>query len=328
LNSQNNNNRPNRNNRRNKNGGNKNRNYKKNPNRQNNNQGNFNYKRVGFRHPDSIEESTANGNVMQPEESLKKLDEANFNRRDVEPDGTKIRNIGNEKPEDDNIGNRKIDEDRGNRSTSNRRTNNGNRRTSSRTRYNNKRNDNDRNNNDNRKGGFNRKKNFKKNHHNDQRTEKQQSKRESRPAISTKTTGGVSGLYAKYEELLDRTVELRKVFFEEGGKTKDFRYKNRLEKDYLFSLKQLANWKKKLAPWQKEFLNKKTDRYPEDVSYTKEHPEDDQTTIPKGPFEDPHFLDSQKEALEKYKKDEEESSGTEYSKENSSSLLLDSASQK
>ena len=95
----------------------------------------------------------------------------------------------------------------------------------------------------------------------------------------------------------------------------DDRQLYKLEKNFFDSIEHLRRFEASLEPWQREALEKrKTERYRLDLTYSGNrgwNPEE----IALAGFEpdeneDPHFKESQKEAFEEYKEDDEESVGT------------------
>lgn len=127
---------------------------------------------------------------------------------------------------------------------------------------------------------------------------------------SNKKITGVEGVYIKYDEYLQIILENRKNYFEYYSKVRD-NEKRKLEKNYFQALENLKKWIRSLAPWQKEFLEKKINPYPEDKSYSENHTiEPLDISINSASIVDPHFTKFQQEAKERYKDDCEESIGT------------------
>ena len=77
-------------------------------------------------------------------------------------------------------------------------------------------------------------------------------------------------------------------------------------------IEQLRKFEENLKDWQKVYLQKKTERYRLDLTYSSNHELDPEAAvlISADQIDDPHFTDSQKEAYEVYKEDTEESVGS------------------
>lgn len=118
----------------------------------------------------------------------------------------------------------------------------------------------------------------------------------------------------KYDNLLEQHLITRKKYYEYYNRV-DERQLMRLEKNFYDSIEHLRRFESGLEPWQREALEKrKTERYKPDLTYSNNR-EWDPEEIRLAGFdpdenEDPHFKESQKEAVEEYKEDTEESSGT------------------
>lgn len=118
----------------------------------------------------------------------------------------------------------------------------------------------------------------------------------------------------KYDNLLEQHLITRRKYYEYFNRVDD-RQLYKLEKNFFDSIEHLRRFEASLEPWQREALEKrKTERYRLDLTYSDNrgwNPEE----IAKAGFEpdvneDPHFKESQKEAFEEYKEDDEESVGT------------------
>jgi hypothetical protein len=117
----------------------------------------------------------------------------------------------------------------------------------------------------------------------------------------------------KYDNLLEQHLITRRKYYEYFNRVDD-RNLRRLENNFFDSIEHLRKFEATLEPWQREVLEKrKTERYKLDLTYSsnRELPQDAyKGEVPTKDFEDPHFKDSQKEAFEEYKEDDEESVGT------------------
>ncbi len=118
----------------------------------------------------------------------------------------------------------------------------------------------------------------------------------------------------KYDNLLEQHLITRRKYYEYFNRVDD-RQLYKLEKNFFDSIEHLRRFEASLEPWQREALEKrKTERYRPDLTYSDNrgwNPEE----VAKAGFEpdvneDPHFKESQKEAFEEYKEDDEESVGT------------------
>lgn len=118
----------------------------------------------------------------------------------------------------------------------------------------------------------------------------------------------------KYDNLLEQHLITRRKYYEYFNRVDD-RQLYKLEKNFFDSIEHLRRFEASLEPWQREALEKrKTERYRLDLTYSNNrgwNPDE----IAKVGFEpdvneDPHFKESQKEAFEEYKEDDEESVGT------------------
>jgi hypothetical protein len=119
----------------------------------------------------------------------------------------------------------------------------------------------------------------------------------------------------KYDNLLEQHLITRRKYFEYFNRADD-RQLRRLEKNFFDSIEHLRRFEANLEPWQREALEKrKTERYRPDLTYSRnrgwENPEEVARSLAEpDENEDPHFKDSQREAFEAYKDDDEESVGT------------------
>ena len=118
----------------------------------------------------------------------------------------------------------------------------------------------------------------------------------------------------KYDNLLDQHLITRRKYYEYFNRV-DERQLYRLEKNFFDSIEHLRRFEAGLEPWQREALEKrKTERYKLDLTYSNNrgmNPDEmTKVEVAQDEIEDPHFKDSQKEAFEEYKEDEEESEGT------------------
>lgn len=106
----------------------------------------------------------------------------------------------------------------------------------------------------------------------------------------------------------------RRKYFEYFNRS-DARQLYRLEKNFYDSIEHLRRFEANLEPWQREALeSRKTERYRLDLTYSNNRSLDTSTPAPievaPEEIEDPHFKESQKEAVEEYKDDTEESEGS------------------
>ena len=74
-------------------------------------------------------------------------------------------------------------------------------------------------------------------------------------------------------------------------------------------MNELRKWERTLTPWHRDLLNKKTNPYSEDHSYSQEH-ELQAEEISLEAIEDPHHKEEQSEAAKLYAEDKDESSGS------------------
>ncbi|MFL5785444.1 MAG: hypothetical protein ACJ76H_12575 [Bacteriovoracaceae bacterium] len=118
----------------------------------------------------------------------------------------------------------------------------------------------------------------------------------------------------KYDNLLEQHLITRRKYYEYFNRVDD-RQLRRLEKNFYDSIEHLRRFEANLEPWQREALEKrKTERYTIDATYSLNRGLDPLAPQPievtPEEIEDPHFKDSQKEAFEEYKEDQEESVGS------------------
>lgn len=118
----------------------------------------------------------------------------------------------------------------------------------------------------------------------------------------------------KYDNLLEQHLITRRKYYEYFNRV-DNRQLYKLEKNFFDSIEHLRRFEAGLEPWQREALEKrKTERYRLDLTYSDNrgwNPEEiAQAGFEPDENEDPHFKESQKEAFEEYKEDDEESVGT------------------
>lgn len=118
----------------------------------------------------------------------------------------------------------------------------------------------------------------------------------------------------KYDNLLEQHLITRKKYYEYFNRVDD-RQLYKLEKNFFDSIEHLRRFEYNLEPWQREALEiRKTERYRMDLTYSNNRNWDPYEIAEAGydpdPHEDPHFKESQKEAFEEYREDDEESVGT------------------
>ncbi len=118
----------------------------------------------------------------------------------------------------------------------------------------------------------------------------------------------------KYDNLLEQHLITRRKYYEYFNRVDD-RQLYKLEKNFFDSIEHLRRFEAGLEPWQREALEKrKTERYRLDLTYSDNrgwNPEEiAQAGFEPDENEDPHFKESQKEAFQEYKEDDEESVGT------------------
>ena len=116
-------------------------------------------------------------------------------------------------------------------------------------------------------------------------------------------------IYEKYLNLLDQHLIARRKYHDLFYRA-DPAQKAKLEKNFYHSLNELNDFKDKLAPAARELFEKRNNGLHLDLTYTTNHqlPEQSQAVANDGEVEDPHFLQSQKNA--DYSGDNEESVGT------------------
>lgn len=118
-----------------------------------------------------------------------------------------------------------------------------------------------------------------------------------------------SKITQKYDNLLEQYLVARKKYYEMYARTKGQAYQ-KINSNYMRTLKAVFNFRSTLTEWQQETLDKKIDRYPEDNQYTTTHnlPLVGEIEVEPGKEEDIHLKECQK--LASYKDDKEETSGT------------------
>lgn len=119
-----------------------------------------------------------------------------------------------------------------------------------------------------------------------------------------------SQVIIRYDTLLDQHLQNRQKLYSLFHRA-DPQQKAKLERKYAQSLEQLRQFEERLKPWQKEVLEKKTQGYNPDYSFSQMN--DIDPTLSEdagdGPWEDPHELESMK-SRPSYAEDKEESKGT------------------
>ena len=140
------------------------------------------------------------------------------------------------------------------------------------------------------------------------RNQQGQSRRRSGRVLTT------NQVLVKYDNLLEQHLMTRRKYYEYFNRVDD-RQLRRLEKNFFDSIEHLRRFEGNLEPWQREALEKRrTERYRLDLTYSHNrgwNPEEmAQADFRPDENEDPHFKDSQKQAFEEYKEDNEESVGT------------------
>ena len=150
----------------------------------------------------------------------------------------------------------------------------------------------------------------KRHHRNAPKNEGTTSSKNRRRRRSSKPLGS-NQVLQKYDNLLEQHLNNRKKYFELFHRA-DPRQKNKLERNFYASIEQLRKFEENLKDWQKVYLQKKTERYRLDLTYSSNHELDPEAAvlISADQIDDPHFTDSQKEAYEVYKEDTEESVGS------------------
>lgn len=153
-------------------------------------------------------------------------------------------------------------------------------------------------------GQSNNRRRFHKPHHNRPRPNQSQS---NHPQQSQ--TINIERIYEKYLNLLDQHLIARRKYHDlfyraEGAQ------KAKLEKNFYHSLNELKDFKEKMAPSARELFEKRNNGLNLDLTYTTNHelPAIADAVSVDGEWEDPHYLQSQKNA--DYANDTEESAGT------------------
>ncbi len=120
-----------------------------------------------------------------------------------------------------------------------------------------------------------------------------------------------SQVVQKYLNLLEQHLTNRRKYYEYFNR-EEGRHRRRLEKNFFGTIEQLRRFEERLDPRQKEALLNHVERYRLDLTYSGNHqlPPLAEPVASEGDFPDPHLTDAQKEALEAWAKDREESSGS------------------
>lgn len=142
----------------------------------------------------------------------------------------------------------------------------------------------------------------------------QRSNNQSRPRSRGGRVLTVNQVLIKYDNLLEQHLITRKKYYEYFNRV-DNRQLYRLEKNFYDSIEHLRRFEANLEGWQRDALEKrKTERYKLDLTYCNNRgwtPEEvTKVEVTAEEIEDPHYKDTQKEASEEYRNDEEESVGT------------------
>jgi hypothetical protein len=130
----------------------------------------------------------------------------------------------------------------------------------------------------------------------------QQQRPENRPAL-------IDRIYEKYQNLLDQHLIARKKFHDLFYRA-DLPQKNKLERLFYQTLKDLRDFEGKLNPAERELFEKRNNGLNLDTTYSILNTENLSAAtqvIPEGPS-DPHYMQSQK--LASYRDDKEESLGS------------------
>lgn len=116
-------------------------------------------------------------------------------------------------------------------------------------------------------------------------------------------------LIVKVENLRLAHQEARRKYFELFDRA-DPRQREKLERQFSQSAKVLRDFEASLNAQEKQIFDQHYDAYPLDLTYAQNHELDPKANPPsfEGNFEDPHELESQKQA--NFKHDTEESVGT------------------
>jgi hypothetical protein len=156
-------------------------------------------------------------------------------------------------------------------------------------------------------GQNNNRRRFHKHHHNRPRPNAGQPGQPGQPQQNPSIN--LDRIYEKYLNLLDQHLIARRKYHDlfyraEGAQ------KAKLEKNFFHSLNELNEFKDKLAPSARELFEKRNNGLSLDLTYTTNHelPAEAQAVSAEGDWEDPHYLQSQKNA--DYSSDTEESAGT------------------
>jgi DNA-binding transcriptional MocR family regulator len=149
-----------------------------------------------------------------------------------------------------------------------------------------------------------RRNNNKRRHHNNNNSNnnKNRSNRNRRPKSLTPAR-----IQQKYDNLLEQHVIARRKYYEMHGRAQG-KQLQRLEGNFYDTMKAIVDFQSGLKDWQRDVLEKKINMYPEDKLITDKYQEQSERVDFVGDFEDPHLLDTQKNA--DYSEDTEESSGS------------------
>ncbi len=131
---------------------------------------------------------------------------------------------------------------------------------------------------------------------------------------------GVDAIFDRYENLMQEHVNARRKYYDLYY-TADDNQIRKLEDNFYRTLEAVRRWEDNLEPWKKEFLLKKIEMYGFDTTYSQNRelikPDAPKPsyglysglsdTPPEAPFEDPHYLQTQKQS---FQEDTEESVGS------------------
>lgn len=119
----------------------------------------------------------------------------------------------------------------------------------------------------------------------------------------------IDRIYERYQNLLDQHLNARKKFHDLFYRA-DLPQKNKLERLFYSTLKELRDFEGRLNPTERELFEKKNNGLVVDSTYSTlnaESLEASTQAVAEGPA-DPHYMQSQK--LASYKEDKEESVGS------------------
>lgn len=119
----------------------------------------------------------------------------------------------------------------------------------------------------------------------------------------------IDRIYERYQNLLDQHLNARKKFHDLFYRA-DLPQKNKLERLFYSTLKELRDFEGRLNPTERELFEKKNNGLVVDSTYSTlnaESLEASTQVVAEGPA-DPHYMQSQK--LASYKEDKEESVGS------------------